>query len=120
VVIAGLQTWENAMKHLRLIDVLVVPSRFEGFGLSAVEGMAASLPVIASNTGGLKEIIQDGESGLLFGTGNIEELTERMLRLYDDKALIQSVSARARERAMEFDAENYNFKVEHFYNSLCP
>jgi len=120
VVIAGLQTWENAMKHLRLIDVLVVPSRFEGFGLSAVEGMAASLPVIASDTGGLKEIIQDGESGLLFENGNVDELAERMSRLYADKALIRSVSDRARLRAMEFDSENYNNKVEHFYNSLCP
>ena len=120
VVIAGLQTWENAMKHLRLIDVLVVPSRFEGFGLSAVEGMAASVPVIASDTGGLKEIIQDGESGLLFETGNVDELADRMSRLHDDKALIRSVSASARLRAMEYDSENYNCKVEHFYNSLCP
>ena len=120
VVIAGLQTWENAMRHLVLIDVLVVPSRFEGFGLSAVEGMAASLPVIASDTGGLTEIIQDGESGLLFETGNVDELAERMSRLYDDKSLIRFVSARAKLRAMEYDSEKYNYKVEHFYKSLCP
>ncbi len=46
-------------------DIVVVPSRWEGFGLIAVEAMRAGLPVIASRVGGLPEIVEDGVTGLL-------------------------------------------------------
>jgi glycosyltransferase involved in cell wall biosynthesis len=55
-------------------DVVVMPSRWEGFGLVAIEAMRLSKPVIASTVGGLPEIIADRETGILFPSGDAEAL----------------------------------------------
>ena len=53
----GEAEWERAMQLMAIMDIVVVPSRFEGFGLTAAEAMAAGKPVIASDTSGLKEVV---------------------------------------------------------------
>jgi glycosyltransferase involved in cell wall biosynthesis len=58
----------------RAADVLVVPSRWEGFGLVALEAMRCGCAVVASRTGGLPEVIEDGVSGLLFDPGDSDQL----------------------------------------------
>jgi glycosyltransferase involved in cell wall biosynthesis len=60
------------------------PSRIEPFGMLAIESMAARTPVIASAVGGLCEIIDDGQTGMLFESGNIQQLAACMSRLLDD------------------------------------
>jgi glycosyltransferase involved in cell wall biosynthesis len=62
--------------YRRSADVMIIPSRWEGFGLVAVEAMRAGLAVIASRTGGLKEIVEDGVTGVLFEPGSVSELVE--------------------------------------------
>jgi glycosyltransferase involved in cell wall biosynthesis len=57
--------------YYRSADVLVIPSRWEGFGLTAAEAMRAGLPVIASNVGGLQEIVADGVTGLLIAPNSV-------------------------------------------------
>lgn len=57
-------------------DVVVMPSRWEGFGLVAVEAMRLAKPVIASNVGGLPEVVVDGETGLLFPVGDVNALRQ--------------------------------------------
>jgi glycosyltransferase involved in cell wall biosynthesis len=59
---------------LRSADVLVMPSRWEGFGLTAAEAMRAGLAVLASRVGGLPEVVQEGVTGLLFDPREIDEL----------------------------------------------
>lgn len=59
---------------LRTADVLVMPSRWEGFGLIATEAMRAGLAVVASRLGGLPEVVADGETGILFNPYDVEEL----------------------------------------------
>jgi glycosyltransferase involved in cell wall biosynthesis len=59
---------------LRTADVLVMPSRWEGFGLTAAEAMRAGLAVVASRVGGLPEVVKDGETGLLFNPLHRDEL----------------------------------------------
>lgn len=59
---------------LRSADVLVMPSRWEGFGLIAAEAMRAGLAVVASRVGGLPEIVKDGETGMLFNPFKVDEL----------------------------------------------
>jgi glycosyltransferase involved in cell wall biosynthesis len=70
----------------RSADVVVVPSRWEGFGLNAVEAMRAELPVIASRVGGLIEVVKDGTTGVLVPPGDKSALV-KALRDIDDERL---------------------------------
>jgi glycogen synthase len=78
----------------------LVPSRHsESFGLVALEAMQAGVPVIASHTGGLPEVVPDGVAGLLFPSNDSGALAQTMLRLLDDPLLARSLSQAAYERA---------------------
>ena len=62
------------------VDICVVPSLIEPFGLVALEALACGVPVIASAVGGLKEIVVEGECGLLVAPGNVAALSRRVAR----------------------------------------
>jgi glycosyltransferase involved in cell wall biosynthesis len=86
-----------------LIDastVVVMPSRYESFGLVAVEAMMHGRPVVASNIGGLAEVVADGETGLLVPVNDTEELTRQIARLIDDPQLALAIGNRGR---LEFE-----------------
>jgi glycosyltransferase involved in cell wall biosynthesis len=91
--------------------MIVVPSIYEPFGYAAVEAMAAGKPVVASNTGGLAEIIEDEKSGLLVPlvpldaqTGiydvDVSGLVSAQLRICEDPELAGRLGERARERIL--------------------
>jgi L-malate glycosyltransferase len=115
IVFAGGQTWESAMNHLSIMDVVVVPSRFEGFGLSAVEAMAAKKTIIAAKTGGLKEIIEHNRNGCLFEPENSEELASLMIALMDDREKCKELAIKALLRAEEFDVSRFMIKIHNLY-----
>lgn len=97
---------------LQQSDVVVLSSYWEGFGLSAVEGMAAGKPVIASNVDGLSDIVN--HYGLIFSKGNAEMLAEEIKHLIEDKEFYLSVATKCRRRAMKYDIS----KMVHEYNRL--
>jgi glycosyltransferase involved in cell wall biosynthesis len=74
IVFYGAAAWEEAMQLMARMDVVVVPSRFEGFGLSAAEAMAMSKPLICSNAFGLTELVSNDKEGLLFQNGDEQDL----------------------------------------------
>jgi glycosyltransferase involved in cell wall biosynthesis/Tfp pilus assembly protein PilF len=88
-------------------NVLVFPSIVqEAFGISQVEAMAAGLTVISSGTGGAKEIIDHGKSGLIFESNNSESLARELLGLVENPGKWQSIAEGAEKRAIaEFDIE---------------
>jgi glycosyltransferase involved in cell wall biosynthesis len=99
----------------RVARMAVVPSLWEPFGYAATEAMAAGVPVIASETGGLAEIIEPERSGLLvplnlFQNGlfdvDVHRLAEAQRRLLDDDALAERLAAAGRERVLA------NFRFE--------
>jgi glycosyltransferase involved in cell wall biosynthesis len=91
---------------LRALDVLVIPSHWEGFGLVAAEGMAAGIPVVASNTSSLPELIRDGVSGRLVPPGDAGALAQAMIELGSDEALRGSLGDGGQASARrEFPAE---------------
>src|SRR5690606_1787810 len=65
-------------------DIAVSPSRLEGFGLTVIEAGAASLPVVATNTTGMTEILEHGVSGLIVPVGDHDALRDALLTLVDD------------------------------------
>jgi len=76
---------EEVPAWLQAVDIVVVPSRREGFGLVAVEALACATPVIAASTGGLRETVHDGENGLLVPPGDAEALAGALKRLLDPR-----------------------------------
>lgn len=74
----------NIPQQMALSDILVVPSREEGFGLVVVEGMASKIPVISTRTGGPSEIIDDRNNGYLVECDNPEALARRILQILDE------------------------------------
>ncbi len=89
---------ETPRRFMRAADLLVVPSRSEGFGLVAIEGMAEGVPVIASDTGGLREIIVHGESGLLVPPDDLRSLCAALDDLLEKPKRAEQLAEHAGER----------------------
>jgi glycosyltransferase involved in cell wall biosynthesis len=84
------------------LDVCVVPSRGnDPLPTSAIEAGMFGIPVIASRSGGLPEVIEDGINGFLFDAGDAPALAERIVKLASDPRLRRSMGERARARAKE-------------------
>ncbi|MGL6128692.1 glycosyltransferase, partial [Chryseobacterium artocarpi] len=66
---------------LKMSDIAVLSSHWEGFGLAAAEAMACGIPVLASNVEGLAQVVENG--GILFEKGNVEDLKTNILKLND-------------------------------------
>ena len=77
-------------------DVLVMPSRVEGFGLVAVEALLAGIPVVASRVGGLTEVVEDGVTGLLVPSDDPEALASALRELEGDSVLRAELAERGR------------------------
>jgi glycosyltransferase involved in cell wall biosynthesis len=84
---------------LAAADLLLLSSTSEGIPLTVIEGMAASLPVVATKVGGLPEVVEDGGTGWLAPSGDAAGLAERVLRLSADPGLRMQMGRRGRERA---------------------
>lgn len=108
----------RAMQLISVIDILVVPSRYEGFGLSAAEAMAGGKPVIAADCYGLKEVVADKKTGLTFKTGDISELKEKLQVLLKNDTLCKEYGLSGQKRAEElFDIPVFQNKIAALYNN---
>jgi glycosyltransferase involved in cell wall biosynthesis len=87
--------------RMRQADVLVQPSVAEPFGMPIVEAMATGLPVVGSLTGGIPEIIVDGQTGILVERENPSALADALLWLLDNPALAEEMGRAGRRRAVE-------------------
>ena len=94
---------------LRVADVFVQPSHFEALGLSAIEALAAGVPVVASAVGGLLEFITDGENGKLCPPQDPPALAACLRTLIEDAALREQMSTRARPSVVDEYAERVVF-----------
>jgi starch synthase len=90
------------VKEFAEADFLVLPSRFEPFGVVILEAMAAGLPVIASRVGGIPEIVAEGRTGLLVEPDSPDALAESLEHLSQDESLRHSMGRAARERVEEY------------------
>jgi glycosyltransferase involved in cell wall biosynthesis len=88
-------------RAMKLADVVVVPSRYEPFGIVVLEAMAAAKPVVASRVGGLNEIVVDGETGLLVPPEDPAALASAIERLLDNPGMAREMGLRGRRRVEE-------------------
>jgi L-malate glycosyltransferase len=86
---------------LKMADLLLLPSQTESFGLVALEAMAAEVPVIATNVGGLPEVVDDGRTGFLMPVGDVTAMAGAALKILDNPDLHREMGQAAGRRARE-------------------
>ena len=92
---------------LKSCDIFVFPSEYEGFGLVTIEAMLSGIPVIATPTGIIPELVKEGINGFVVPFNNVQYLASKMLKLAKDENLRKRVANRAREEAIRrFDITN--------------
>lgn len=98
---------DDVAEILSQMDLMLLPSEQESFGLVALEAMACGIPVISTNTGGLPEVISNQETGYTFPVGHVQEMAEAALSLLQDQEKYQSFSeASIRKAVHDFSAED--------------
>jgi glycosyltransferase involved in cell wall biosynthesis len=100
------------------LDLLVLPSRWEGFGLVLAEAMAAGKPVVATNVGGIPEVVADGETGLLVPPAAPGELAEAIIKLLTDPARAARMAEQGRRRAELFSWPYASEQLDVLYYNL--
>jgi N-acetyl-alpha-D-glucosaminyl L-malate synthase BshA len=81
-------------------DLFLLPSETESFGLAALEALSCEVPVIATDAGGLPEVVEDGKTGFLLPVGDVEGMAKAAIRLLEDEDLRRSFGAAGRQRAL--------------------
>ena len=97
--------YPDSMKAMSYLDITILPTYEETFGLVIAESMIVGTPVIGSKAGGVPEIINDGNNGYLFEPKNVDSLEEKILNLYLNKDLRNKLS----KNAYEFSVNEYNY-----------
>jgi L-malate glycosyltransferase len=108
--------WEESIKLLTRMDIVICPSRFEGFGLTAIEALACGKPVIASGTGGLIEIIQGFNSSMLFKSENVQDLTEKLCTYIRGKKFIPPIEIFQQNIDHRFGFTTYKNSIRSLYS----
>ena len=106
---------KSTKEVLNISDLFILPSSKESFGLSALEAMACGVPVIASDSGGIPEVISHGESGLLNSVGDTYQMTKNALKLLSNESLLERFKTNAYRQAKKFDIEVILPKYEELY-----
>lgn len=94
------------------IDVLILPSKFESFPISILEGMNAGLPIIATNTGGVSELVENGWNGVLIAYGDTQSLLRAISELKDNESFRLQWGINSRASVInKFDVETQMKKI---------
>ena len=104
---------------LKVLDIFVLPSIYEGISNTILEAMATGLPVIATGVGGNPELVLDGETGYLVPMEEIGALAERLERYIHNRSIMKQHGADARKRAVrDFSLDRMVAQYEKFYTEL--
>lgn len=110
---------ESFVRVLQNADVFLLPSESEGFGLAALEALSCGVPVVASNVGGIPEVVQHEETGFLSDVGDVEDMAKHTLNLLQNTSLHKSMSEASRRHVLQhFGQQLVASKYEEFYYSV--
>tara|TARA_B100002052_G_C15884465_1_gene600911 strand:- start:796 stop:2025 length:1230 start_codon:yes stop_codon:yes gene_type:complete len=104
----GFVKYEELPSYYASADVVIIPSEiYESFSYTVAQGMACGKPVIASKIGGIPETLDHGNSGILFSPGDIENLSEKIKLLYNNKEKARIIG----ENARLFCSNNFSMEI---------
>jgi glycosyltransferase involved in cell wall biosynthesis len=110
---------EDKLEWIRNADIFVFPSHSEGMPMAVIEAMASGLPVVASNVGGLPDLIQNGVNGILIDPGCPDQLAAALIDLASDENLRCSMGEKSLQLAKEkFDIEQHVAQLVGIYNRV--
>lgn len=101
-----------------IADLFLLPSEYESFGLAALEAMAAGTPVVATNAGGIPEIITNGQNGYLSEVGDVEQMSHQAISILGNQQTLKTFSEEARKQAESFDIHKIVPKYEDLYQQV--
>ena len=108
----------NVASLIAQSDLLLMPSLYESFCLAALEAMASGVPVIASNVGGLPEVVVHGETGILFPLGNHSSAVDLSVNLLSDQRKYKAMKEAAAIHALKFDQKKIVPLYEDYYKDV--
>jgi glycosyltransferase involved in cell wall biosynthesis len=114
----GRQPQEELSQWYSQMDIVLMPSRSEGFGLTAIEAMAHGCVMVASDVGGLPEVVRDGICGLLHRTEDIADMASKISTLIGDPALYTQLRAQSLVEVEKYSFERYAALMNDLYNKL--
>ena len=119
IIYAGKLNRTETLASYRLMNLNVLPSDMDGFGLVLVEAMAMGTPVIGTNYGGIKNVIKNETNGLLYENESPKQLAEKIRRVLQDEALRTRLVAEGQRTALEeFSIEKTVDNYEAFFQEL--
>lgn len=114
----GRQPQEELNKWYGQMDIVLMPSRSEGFGLTAIEAMANGCVMVASNVGGLPEVVRDGVCGLLHRTEDVQDMADKTCMLLDDVTLYDRLRVQSLTEVEKYSFEHYAALINNLYGRL--
>jgi glycosyltransferase involved in cell wall biosynthesis len=111
--------WRDDIPEImQILDIFTLPSLNEGMGRVLVEAMAAGKPIVASNVGGIPDLVKDGQNGFLVKPGDANDLSFAIKRLLDDKKMREEMGRKGRAMAGDYSVEKMIEKIDALYTSL--
>lgn len=107
----------NPEQVLSIADLFLLPSETESFGLAALEAMAAKVPVISTNTGGLPEVNINGYSGFLSDVGDVDDMAKNAIYILEDENRLAQFRSNAYEQVKKFQIQNILPIYEELYRN---
>jgi len=111
--------WRDDIPEImQVLDIFVLPSLNEGMGRVLVEAMAAGKPIVASNVGGIPDLVKDGHNGFLVKPGDVGDLSFAIRKLLDDKKMREEMGKKGRAMAKDYSVEKMVDKIDALYTAL--
>ena len=114
----GWVTPEHVLAEFARSDILVLPSRSEGFSVVGVQALGMGLAMVLSSAGGNLELVREGENGSIFPTGDIDALASRLRWLLENPSVLQSAQSKSREMAQSFDLAQIVSQYENLFSNI--
>ncbi len=108
---------ENVGDYINIFDIFIFPSKYEGLGSSILDAITLKKCVIATNVGGIPEIIEDNKNGLLINLDR-NELKEAILKLYNDRDLREKLANQAYISSKKFQSREMANSYNRFYKEV--
>lgn len=115
IIYAGEVEPQTVLNYYKLLSVNILASITDGFGLVLLESMAMGTPVVATNFGGIRDVVQDGYNGLLFDNGDHKKLAQNIEAILGNNQLSENLKSNGAETVIKFNMDNTITNYEKFF-----